>query len=150
MKIYVASSWRNIHQPAMVECLRASGFDVYDFKNPQIGDYGFAWIETGIQGDPVYLDELAMALQTPRARAGFNNDSDAMDWADACVLVLPCGRSAHLEAGWFMGRNKPVIIFGVDKVEPELMYLLGDQQPGGMYRDFKDVVKHLKTGKSVY
>ena len=147
MKIYVASSWRNIHQPAMVECLRASGFDVYDFKNPHEGNYGFGWIETGIHGDPLYLNDLKNALSTETARAGFNNDSDAMNWADVCVLVLPCGRSAHLEAGWFMGRNKPVIIFGVDKVEPELMYLLGDNQPAAMYENFSAVVEHLKTLK---
>jgi hypothetical protein len=47
------------------------------------------------------------------------------------VLQLPCGRSAHLEAGWFAGRGKPVIILlhdGGDDwldpglVQPELMY----------------------------
>jgi hypothetical protein len=49
----------------------------------------------------------------------------AMQWADACALILPCGRSAHLEAGWFAGSGRPVFITLMDvKVEPELMYLM--------------------------
>ncbi len=146
MKIYVASSWRNIHHQAMVECLRAENFEVYDFKNPAVGDHGFAWVETGIHGDPTYLNDLACALQSARAQAGFANDFGVMQWADACVLVLPCGRSAHLEAGWFMGQGKPVIIFGVDRIEPELMYLLGGTDIG-MYENFSAVVDHLRRLK---
>lgn len=34
MKIYVASSWRNLLQPAVVHVLRRCGHDVYDFKHP--------------------------------------------------------------------------------------------------------------------
>ena len=29
----------------------------------------------------------------------FHNDIEAMEACDVCVLVLPCGRSAHTEAG---------------------------------------------------
>jgi hypothetical protein len=47
-----------------------------------------------------------------------------MEWADTCVLVLPCGRSAHLEAGWFCGQGKRCIILTRDGEEPELMALL--------------------------
>ena len=34
MKIYVASSWRNAQQPAVVARLREAGHEVYDFRNP--------------------------------------------------------------------------------------------------------------------
>lgn len=44
-----------------------------------------------------------------------------MKWADVCVLVMPCGRSAHLEAGWFVGAGKPTLIL-LENGEPELMY----------------------------
>lgn len=33
-KIYVASSWRNSYYPDVVNKLRATGHDVYDFRNP--------------------------------------------------------------------------------------------------------------------
>jgi hypothetical protein len=46
-----------------------------------------------------------------------------MEWADIAVLVLPCGRSAHLEAGWFVGAGKQLVIL-LAPGEPELMYKL--------------------------
>lgn len=49
---------------------------------------------------------------------------EAMETCNACVLVLPCGRSAHTEAGWFAGRGKKVIAYIPEQVEPELMYKL--------------------------
>ena len=45
---------------------------------------------------------------------------------DTCVLVLPCGRSAHTEAGWFAGKGKRVLVYIPVKQEPELMYKLFD------------------------
>lgn len=67
--------------------------------------------------------EYREQLQTnPLARQQFANDIEAMRSCDACVLVLPCGRSAHTEAGWFAGSGKKVIAYLPEKVEPELMY----------------------------
>lgn len=34
MKIYLASSWRNERQPAVLAALREAGHEVYDFRNP--------------------------------------------------------------------------------------------------------------------
>lgn len=34
-KIYLASSWRNQYQAEVLAALRASGAEVYDFKNPE-------------------------------------------------------------------------------------------------------------------
>ena len=48
-----------------------------------------------------------------------------MGWADAFVLVMPCGRSAHLELGWAAGAGKPTAILLSDG-EPELMYKMVD------------------------
>lgn len=48
-----------------------------------------------------------------------------MKWADTFVLVLPCGRSAHLELGWACGQGKQTLIL-LDKMEPELMVKMVD------------------------
>ena len=63
-------------------------------------------------------------LNHPKAERQFHNDIEAMETCDACVLVLPCGRSAHTEAGWFAGRGKKVLAYIPEKQEPELMYKL--------------------------
>lgn len=51
-------------------------------------------------------DEYLDALEHPLAEAGFRSDFDAMRQADVCVLVLPCGASAHSEAGWMKGPER--------------------------------------------
>jgi len=43
------------------------------------------------------------------------------------VLVLPCGRSAHLELGWAAGQGKrTAILLDGPQVTPELMYKMVD------------------------
>jgi nucleoside 2-deoxyribosyltransferase len=98
---------------------------VYDFRNPPGGIVGgFRWSEI----DPNWKDWTASqyreGLQAPLAQRGFNSDFDGMKWADVGVLLLPCGRSAHLELGWMAGAGKPTVICTHNGEEPELMALL--------------------------
>lgn len=124
-RIYLASSWRNPIQPQAVQMLRDAGHEVYDFRNPAPGNTGFAWSEI----DPAWLQwtpgQFIPALEHPTAVSGYGFDKAALDWCDTCVLLLPCGRSAHLEAGYAIGQGKQtVIVLHEDKFEPELMYLM--------------------------
>lgn len=121
-RIYLASSWRCSTQPHVLATLRAAGHEVYDFRNPEPGNAGFAWSQVGnVQGVKPYMEAAKSAI----AARGFLLDKTAMDWADTCVLLLPCGRSAHLEAGYMAGANKRVfVLLAEEKFEPELMYLL--------------------------
>lgn len=125
--IYVASSWRNPTQGAVVQVLRCAGFSVYDFKNPPNGT-GFHWTEVGLQhnNDESEVSEYLAALENPRSIEGFDSDFDAMKAADIFVLVLPCGRSAHLELGWAVGAGKRTAILLEDPCTPELMYKMVD------------------------
>lgn len=125
-RIYVASSWRNPEQPGVVTQLRNHGHAVYDFRNPP-GRAGFGWKEIDPDWQSWSAEQYRTHLTTsPIAAAGFMSDFRAMQWADACVLVLPCGRSAHLGAGWFCGANKRCIILTRDGEEPELMALMAN------------------------
>lgn len=124
IKIYVASSWRNEHQPAVVKALREAGFDVYDFKNPAPGDTGFHWSEIDPNWKNWTSEEFIKALKHPIAEAGYAKDMNALESCNVCILVLQSGRSAHLETGWAEGANRVVIAYippGV-QIEPELMY----------------------------
>lgn len=124
MKIYVASSWRNEYYPEVVKKLREVGLDVYDFRNPPSGDEGFHWYNVSERWLDWTPEEYRDNLKHPLAERQFMNDIDAMESCDACVLVLPCGRSAHTEAGWFAGKGKKTIAYIPEKQEPELMYKL--------------------------
>jgi len=125
MKIYVASSWRNQHQPFVVETLRRLGYEVYDFRNPAPGDHGFHWSEIDEEWQDWTPEAYRRALNHPIAESGFAADLAALTSCDVCVLVLPCGRSAHAEHFWHMGRGKPGVIYLPEPIEPELMYKLG-------------------------
>lgn len=121
--IYVASSWRNPYQPKVVELLRGIGLGVYDFRNPREGDDGFHWSEIDPAWEAWRTDAYRKALDHPIARDGFKSDMDALQACETCLLVLPCGRSAHLELGWAVGASKRTAIFVPDShTEPELMY----------------------------
>lgn len=139
--IYVASSWRNEIQPTVVSMLAEMPgvMDVYDFKNPP-GGTGFSWKQVqekpnaefaadpappkGSDWEPVetYLEMVTH----PIALKGFRSDFDAMLQADTFVMVLPCGKSAHLELGWATGAGKQTVVLLEDPVEPELMYHCAD------------------------
>ena len=125
-KVYVASSWRNKHYPEVVKQLKSHGFDVYDFRNPPDGKGGFFWKDIDPNWEDWSTRDYIDKLHHPWAEYGFKRDIDAMKDADVCVLVLPCGRSAHSEAGWMAGAGKRVIAFIPEKQEPELMYKLFD------------------------
>lgn len=131
MKIYVASSWRNLLQPGIVHALRRCGHDVYDFRHPAPGETGFSWKATGVKLKPreavsetgwVTPEEWKALLATDVAAKGFALDINALRACDAVVYVLPCGRSASWEFGYAMGQGKPGYVVAFDDTEPELMF----------------------------
>ena len=122
MKIYVASSWRNILQPAIVSMLRSAGQEVYDFRNPP-GAAGFGWSKIDAYWQLWTPQQYRDALNHPIAKSGFESDIKALRECDACVLVLPSGRSASWEFGYALGQGKKGAVVMFDKCEPELMYL---------------------------
>ncbi len=131
-KMYVASSWRNKHYPEVVERLREAGHDVYDFRNPPHGGNGFRWTDIDENAQNWSFCQYAEGLHHPKAERQFAADLQAMLSCDTCVLVLPCGRSAHTEAGWFAGAGRRVIAYIPEMGEPELMYKLFDGVVGSM------------------
>lgn len=120
-KIYVASSWRNQRQPDVIRALRNEGHDVYDFKNPEPGNKGFHWSEIDPEWKRWSPEQFRRALAHPIAVAARALDVGALNWADVCVLLMPCGRSAHLELGYCLGAGKCGCILLSDG-EPEQMY----------------------------
>lgn len=123
-RIYLASSWRNVYQPGLVLHLRGLGHEVYDFRNPEPGNNGFAWGDMDRRWQEWEPAAFRDGLSHPVAESGFALDKGGMDWADTCVLLLPSGRSAHAEAGYMAGGGKQVFVHIPEPVEPELMYKL--------------------------
>lgn len=89
-----------------------------------IGSGTFAVPKKG--SDLEQVDEYLRMVNHPTAVVGFAADFAAMEKADTFVLVLPCGKSAHLELGWAVGAGKRTAILLEDPIEPELMYRMVD------------------------
>lgn len=125
-KIYLASSWRNGYQRQVLAALREDDHEVYDFRNPAPGQKGFAWSAIDPDWQSWDAQQYRAALDHAIAIEGYGFDKRALDWCDTCVCLLPCGKSAHLEAGYVAGQGKEVffLLYG-PKPEPELMYKLG-------------------------
>lgn len=127
MKIYVASSWRNEYQPSVVSALRDNGHEVYDFRHD-----GFGWSQVDPEWKNWTKEQYCWLMLEASRNAGsviakgFSRDMEALSACDLCVLVLPCGRSAHLEAGWAKGAGKGLIVLLFGELEPDLMYLMSD------------------------
>jgi len=122
MRIYVASSWRNIHQPGIVTMLKRHGHSVYDFRNPEPGNTGFQWSAIDKNWQHWTPKQYKTALTHEVAQEGFDLDINALAECGACLLVAPCGRSSHLELGFAVGSGKRTAIYIPQPQEPELMY----------------------------
>jgi len=122
--IYVASSWRNPLYEGVLAILRAAHLPYYDFKNPVAGNAGFHWHEIAPDWEHWSPAQYRTALEHPLASTGFHYDMDALKACSTLLLVLPCGRSAHLELGYAIGAGKNTIIYYPSDIqmEPELMY----------------------------
>lgn len=125
MKIYLASSWKNIEWvEAWDLLLRYEGHQVDAFCDDTSGRFVFHFSEIG---DASKLDAVNF-LQDERSQKAFAEDKKWLDWADVCLLILPAGKSSHLEAGYAKGCGKKLIIWQQQfpKGEFDVMYGFAD------------------------
>lgn len=124
-RIYVASSWRNAHQAGIVQLLRTiPDCEVYDFREPVPGNNGFHWSQIEPDWRSMTVPRFREVLDSELAVTSYRHDMGALNQCKLCVLVMPCGRSAHLELGFARGAGKKTAVFyppGVE-IDPELMY----------------------------
>ena len=109
-KIYIASSWKNEYLLLnLAGILRHEGHEVDLFCDDSTGRFRFCY--TDIPGGHENMNAVSF-LNTPEALRAFHEDRKWLDWCDVCLLVLPSGRSSHLEAGYAVGRGKKLYILG--------------------------------------
>lgn len=147
MKIYMASSWKNADEvQEIANYLRQKGHEVDDFTDDSRGRYVFFFKDLP---DYENLNAITLLEHEPAKRA-FVEDRSFIEWADVILLLLPCGRSAHLEAGYAKGLGKKLIIYqpSFQKGEFDVMYGFADL----ITDDFNSVMDFLKKeqlGKNI-
>lgn len=100
--VYVIGSLRNSKVPVFANALRRAGFDAFD-----------SWYAPGPKADDFWRDYTKArgltykeALQDWSARHVFEFDKSHLDRCDIAVLLMPGGKSAHLELGYVIGKGK--------------------------------------------
>lgn len=132
-RIYLAGSWKNADKILMLrDILKAEGHEVDCFASTDTGRTSFNWYElthaimcnTQEEAEEILLNMDAInLLDFERVRGAYREDRRWLDWSDTCVLVLPSGKSAHLEAGYAVGSGKDLFIFGeFAKGDRDVMY----------------------------
>lgn len=130
-RIYIASSWKNakfVRELAI--WLRRGGHEVFDFTDTEnrpdgLDKFVFSAREWAAHSEKKAdeIDWMDFMTWAPTQRA-FASDKKGLDWADTVILILPSGRSAHLEAGYAVGCGKELYIFGdLPLGEFDAMYL---------------------------
>lgn len=135
-KLYLIGSLRN---PKVIETgqkLRTLGFDVFD-----------DWMAAGPEADDFWRDyekarghNYQEALKGYAAHHVYNFDRHHLEQCDIGVLMLPAGKSGHLELGWLLGKGKKgyILLEG----EPErfdVMYLFAD----GVFNTYEELANEL-------
>jgi hypothetical protein len=108
--LYVASSWRNPLHEGVAQALHVEGFDIYNYREAGAEGLGFSWSQIDPNWADWSLNDYLVALHHPIAKAAFESDRTALTSCDALVLVMPSGRSAHVEFGVAVGMGKPCFV----------------------------------------
>lgn len=112
MKIYLASSLKNwIAARGLGDHIREKfGHDVYVFCDENALAFK---VTTKFQMSPEYnkLDAKS-ALAHPLVKEIYANDRKELFSCDCVLLLLPCRKNAHMEAGIAKGLGKKVVVYG--------------------------------------
>lgn len=116
--IYLIGSLRNPEVPKVASKLRSAGLEVFD-----------DWYSAGPEADDKWRDyEKARGRSYLEALSGlaathvFEFDRTHLERASAVVLVLPAGKSGHLELGYSLGRGKAGYILLDNPERWDVMY----------------------------
>ena len=119
MIIYLIGSMRNPRIPEIGNLLRAEGHETFE-----------EWYAPGSQADEEWQKyekqrgrSYKEALAGYHAKHVFAFDLYHLDRCDMGVLVLPAGKSAHMELGYLRGSKKPTIaLFDGEPERYDIMY----------------------------
>ena len=135
--VYLIGSLRNPNVISLANRLRTQGFDVFeDWASPGPETDSF-WQEYEKARGRTYAE----ALQGYHAQHVFEFDKRHLDRCDVAVLLLPAGRSGHLELGYVRGLGKPgYILMDGEPDRFDIMYLFAT----GIFTTEEALVEALK------
>lgn len=128
---------KNPKIPVIGNELRKMGFDVFD-----------DWFSPGPEADDFWRKyekvkgtSYKEALDGWAAKHIFEFDKSHLDRCDMAVLVMPSGKSCHLELGYMIGCGKPCwVLFDNEPDRWDIMYRFAN----GVFFDIEELKKELE------
>ncbi len=136
--LYLIGSLRNPEIPIVAARLRAEGWDVFD-----------DWFAAGPEADDWWQKyenargrTCAEALKGHSAQHVFQYDKSHLDRCDVVLLVLPAGKSGHLELGYALGTGKPAyILLNGEPERYDVMYAFAD----GVFTSVEQFIEEVES-----
>ncbi|TXH14485.1 MAG: hypothetical protein E6R03_09160 [Hyphomicrobiaceae bacterium] len=136
LKVYIIGSLRNPQVPLLGNFLRGHGWEVFE-----------DWYAAGPEADDKWMayeqgrgHTFAEALKGPAAQHVFQFDKHHLDTSDIVVLMMPAGKSGHLEFGYAIGQGKKGFI--LLEQEPERFDVMYAFATGVVY-DWEELLMAL-------
>ncbi len=143
MKIYVAGSFKNLAVCRLVgKVLRQNGFDdVYVFCDADVETFSYSMKLR--ETDEYKSFTPKSALENSIVQEIYKMNMAHLMKSDAVIMLLPCGNSAHMEAGWIKGADGGKLLIYGPMIEGQFdaMYGMAD----GVYESdqLMEMVNHL-------
>lgn len=138
--LYIIGSLRNTYVPELEKAIRGNCPEVTPFAE---------WYSAGREADDAFKEyhrskglSYREALGSYSARHIFSFDKHHLDRCDGAILLMPSGKSCHLEAGYVTGRGKPVFAL-YPEGEPEDRYELMMQFLTEIFYSESELIEYL-------
>jgi len=109
-KIYIASSWKMAETVMELAKYLRHWHEVFAFCEEDRGHFIFNARDWN--GEDLSNITAKQGYEHPAFQKCYKSDKDGLDWCDTVVLLLPSGRSSHLEGGYAAGQGKDLYIYG--------------------------------------
>jgi len=132
---FVSGRWRNRDNVLdLTHKIREKGFKVYCFLE---ADHSAARLHNDPEEDMKKFEARDWRNDS-YVKEVFHNDMEGQRKSDVFVMLLPAGKSCHIEAGAAYGMGKKCVLIGEQK-EAESLYLIFDE----MYPDVESFLEKI-------
>ena len=135
--IYLLSSLRQVKVRGVATLLRADGHEVFD-----------DWHAAGPDADDIWMAyekgrgrSMVGAIAAPHARMVIDFDRTNLLARDTVIMVMPAGKSCHIELGLAIGAGKDThVLFDSEPERWDAMYGYADH----LWTDLVEMCNYLK------
>lgn len=143
--VYIIGSLRNPDIPKLAIKIRKLGFEGFD-----------SWYSPGPEADEFWRkyekikgSTYKQALNDWAAKHIYEFDKYHIDRADVGILVMPAGKSGHLELGYMIGSGKKCfVLFDKEPDRWDIMYQFAQENAGDVCFSVDELIKKLKKLKN--